>query len=79
MTATFVMGLTSPYRPQYVGMIRLLFVCDLKEKTPGSRETRRHIQRRGWVYRSMDARDWLAERFEEHRPRLRAVAYRVVR
>jgi RNA polymerase sigma factor (sigma-70 family) len=26
----------------------------------------------------MDGRDWLAERFEEHRPRLRAVAYRVL-
>jgi RNA polymerase sigma factor (sigma-70 family) len=26
----------------------------------------------------MDERDWLAERFEEHRPRLRAVAYRVL-
>ena len=24
----------------------------------------------------MDERDWLAERFQEHRPRLRAVAYR---
>jgi RNA polymerase sigma-70 factor, ECF subfamily len=23
-------------------------------------------------------RDWLAERFEEHRPRLRAVAYRIL-
>src|SRR5919108_561019 len=26
----------------------------------------------------MDDRDWLAERFEEHRPRLRAVAYRLL-
>jgi DNA-directed RNA polymerase specialized sigma24 family protein len=26
----------------------------------------------------MDGRDWLAERFEEHRPRLRAVAYRAL-
>jgi len=26
----------------------------------------------------MDERDWLAERFQEHRPRLRAVAYRVL-
>jgi RNA polymerase sigma-70 factor (ECF subfamily) len=26
----------------------------------------------------MDERDWLAERFEEHRPRLRAVAYRML-
>jgi RNA polymerase sigma-70 factor (ECF subfamily) len=26
----------------------------------------------------MDERDWLAERFEEHRPRLRAVAYRIL-
>src|ERR1700751_3195729 len=26
----------------------------------------------------MDERDWLAERFEEHRPRLGAVAYRVL-
>jgi RNA polymerase sigma factor (sigma-70 family) len=26
----------------------------------------------------MDDRDWLAERFEEHRPRLRAVAYRML-
>jgi RNA polymerase sigma factor (sigma-70 family) len=26
----------------------------------------------------MDERDWLAQRFEEHRPRLRAVAYRVL-
>src|SRR6266540_2176779 len=26
----------------------------------------------------MDNRDWLAERFEEHRPRLRAVAYRML-
>ena len=26
----------------------------------------------------MDTRDWLAERFEEHRPRLRAVAYRML-
>ena len=26
----------------------------------------------------MDTRDWLAQRFEEHRPRLRAVAYRML-
>ena len=26
----------------------------------------------------MDERDWLAERFEEHRPRLRGVAYRIL-
>jgi RNA polymerase sigma factor (sigma-70 family) len=26
----------------------------------------------------MDERDWIAERFEEHRPRLRAVAYRML-
>src|SRR5919197_1817291 len=26
----------------------------------------------------MDDRDWLAERFQEHRPRLRAVAYRML-
>src|ERR687892_647991 len=26
----------------------------------------------------MEERDWLAERFEEHRPRLRAVAYRML-
>src|SRR5262245_14330016 len=26
----------------------------------------------------MDERDWLAERFEQHRPRLRAVAYRML-
>ncbi len=26
----------------------------------------------------MDERDWLAERFEENRPHLRAVAYRVL-
>jgi RNA polymerase sigma-70 factor (ECF subfamily) len=26
----------------------------------------------------MDERDWLAERFEDHRPRLRAVAYRML-
>jgi DNA-directed RNA polymerase specialized sigma24 family protein len=26
----------------------------------------------------MDERDWLAERFEEHRSRLRAVAYRML-
>jgi RNA polymerase sigma factor (sigma-70 family) len=26
----------------------------------------------------MDERDWLAERFEQHRPRLRAVAYRIL-
>src|SRR5215203_3471492 len=26
----------------------------------------------------MDQRDWLAERFQEHRPRLRAVAYRML-
>jgi hypothetical protein len=26
----------------------------------------------------MDERDWLAERFEEHRTRLRAVAYRML-
>src|SRR5262245_36941702 len=26
----------------------------------------------------MNERDWLAERFEEHRPRLRAVAYRML-
>lgn len=30
------------------------------------------------VYRSMDERDWLAERFEEHRPRMQAVAYRML-
>jgi RNA polymerase sigma factor (sigma-70 family) len=32
----------------------------------------------GRVYVSMDELDWLASRFEEHRPRLRAVAYRVL-
>ena len=26
----------------------------------------------------MDEHDWLAQRFEEHRPRLRAVAYRML-
>ena len=26
----------------------------------------------------MDEREWLAARFEEHRPRLRAVAYRML-
>jgi DNA-directed RNA polymerase specialized sigma24 family protein len=26
----------------------------------------------------MDERDWLAARFQEHRPRLRAVAYRML-
>src|SRR5881227_2184200 len=26
----------------------------------------------------MDEREWLAERFEEHRPRLRAVGYRML-
>ena len=26
----------------------------------------------------MDERDWLAERFEHHRPHLRAVAYRML-
>ncbi|MFL6226431.1 MAG: sigma factor, partial [Actinomycetes bacterium] len=26
----------------------------------------------------MDEREWLADRFEEHRPRLRAVAYRML-
>jgi DNA-directed RNA polymerase specialized sigma24 family protein len=26
----------------------------------------------------MDEQEWLAERFEEHRPRLRAVAYRML-
>src|SRR4051794_24598174 len=26
----------------------------------------------------MDEREWLAKRFEEHRPRLRAVAYRML-
>jgi DNA-directed RNA polymerase specialized sigma24 family protein len=26
----------------------------------------------------MDEREWLAERFEERRPRLRAVAYRML-
>src|SRR5262245_42698293 len=30
------------------------------------------------VYSSMDERDWLAERFQAHRPRLRAVAYRML-
>src|SRR5215831_11813246 len=28
--------------------------------------------------RDMDEREWLAERFEEQRPRLRAVAYRML-
>jgi hypothetical protein len=40
------------------------------------------MQRPGRVYRSMDEiddeRDWLAERFQQHRPRLRAVAYRML-
>src|SRR5919108_562985 len=36
------------------------------------------MQRPGGVYRSMDERNWLAERFQEHRPRLRAVAYRML-
>src|SRR5215212_3459998 len=40
--------------------------------------TSRHIQRPGGVYRSMDERDWLAQRFQEHRPHLRAVAYRML-
>ena len=26
----------------------------------------------------MDERDWLAQRFQEHRPRLRALAYRML-
>ena len=26
----------------------------------------------------MDGRDWLTKRFQEHRPRLRAVAYRML-
>ncbi len=40
-------------------------------------DRRKAIDRvRAW---QLVARDWLAERFEEHRPRLRAVAYRVVR
>ena len=26
----------------------------------------------------MDERDWLTQRFQEHRPRLRAVAYRML-
>src|SRR6516165_2893323 len=30
------------------------------------------------VYTSMVELDWLAARFEEHRPRLRAVAYRML-
>jgi RNA polymerase sigma factor (sigma-70 family) len=36
------------------------------------------MRRVGRVYRAMNERDWLAERFEEHRPRLRAVAYRML-
>src|SRR5215203_6900408 len=45
--------------------------------------TSRHIQRPGWVYRyrwtsEMDERDWLTQRFQEHRPRLRALAYRML-
>src|SRR5262245_62723827 len=34
-------------------------------------------QRDGGI-RPMDEREWLAERFEEHRTRLRAVAYRML-
>src|SRR5215207_7025226 len=30
------------------------------------------------VYRSMNEHDWLAGRFQDHRPRLRAVAYRML-
>ena len=26
----------------------------------------------------MDEKEWLAERFEDHRPRMRAVAYRML-
>src|SRR5215213_9983738 len=40
--------------------------------------TSRHIQRPGGVYTSMDERDWLTQRFQEHRPRLRALAYRML-
>jgi RNA polymerase sigma-70 factor (ECF subfamily) len=36
------------------------------------------MQAREGIYRSMDERDWLAQRFQEHRPRLRAVAYRML-
>src|SRR5919109_2733664 len=36
------------------------------------------MRRPGGVYRAMDERDWLAERFEAHRPRLRGVAYRIL-
>src|SRR5262249_49917988 len=44
----------------------------------GRRSPARHIRRPDWVYRSMDDRDGLAQRFREHRPRLRAVAYRML-
>src|SRR5829696_10024590 len=45
--------------------------------------TSRHIQRPGGVYRyrwtsEMDEREWLTQRFQEHRPRLRALAYRML-
>jgi hypothetical protein len=33
---------------------------------------------RGWAYGSVDERDWLAQRFQAHRPRLRAVACRML-
>jgi RNA polymerase sigma factor (sigma-70 family) len=36
------------------------------------------MQRPRGVYRAMDERDWLAERFQQHRPRLLAVAYRML-
>src|ERR671935_63256 len=36
------------------------------------------MKRPGGVYRSMDERDWLAQRFQAHRPGLRAVAYRML-
>src|SRR5262249_38260138 len=37
-----------------------------------------HIGELPGVYKAMNERDWLAQRFEEHRTRLRAVAYRVL-
>jgi hypothetical protein len=57
-------------------MIGLLSFYPLEGKTPGGTVGVTSPSAPGQVDASMDERDWLAEQFQ--RPRLRAVAYRML-
>ncbi len=67
-----------PDRARSVAMIGLLSFTLTRERHLAAQKRDVTFSARDGVYRSMDERDWLAERFQEHRPRLRAVAYRIL-